>query len=714
MIKKIQILFLLYIIVTITSSTFAGLPLWGLSSWSAVSYTTQIVLAAILLLLLIGGINQKILNIFNRIRLSDRWISIIILGIMVILMWQLRSGHDYWGERVEISEAVTNGIFFVPGAPLALMLNQLIFILANSILLLSASSATTLLSIISGGVYILLAAFLSRALHREGKYLSENRTLSLLVVVSGGYFTLFFGSGGNTPLAMLFVILFVVSSITHIRGNTPLWLTAFLFILSIMASLSTLFLLPGFAYLAAVDFREKDRRRGIIPAITVIVILYAAADLSPFWGGSFSGPSRSLFALFREFTHFLASGNTIKLFSDLSNALLLAGPVSITALFFLLTSKRNRHHAAQSSLFEERFLATASVSAFLFLILTAQKIESGLRWDIIAVSGPVFAAYSLWALNSRLAFRSKFGYAALLIFALGIFHSTPMIAISHSDNLGIKRIRELPLPQGGPEKIIGNRYFEKRQFAEATEWLQLSAGKNGEDASVWSTLATINTMEDRKSDAVSNMIKAARLRPDDMEYSEKLAEAYIENNWMEEAIAEYIKLKNADSTRVRYWIRLGYAYNHSSRYDEAIRTYETVLEFDPENDQYLKNLTSALLNKGVELQKEKEYEEAKRYYERARRTYPTDWIASNNLAMIAMEKKEFKQAHKILSEALRSNDFSPTLHYNMALVEEEMGNYSVALDHLRRCGELNRTSPPPNDDIERISKKLREQEKSPR
>ncbi len=670
----------------------------------------QIVLAVFSLLLLAGPLNKKIQDIAGHRFLSEKWILALIFAALILAMWRFSPGHDYWGERHEISSAIENGTRFIPGSPLAMLINLSVFTLVNSIFLIGASASTTLLSILFGGLYILAAFHLSRILHSKGKDIFRNRILSFLVVISGGYFTLFFGRGGVLPPALVFVLLFIISSILHLRGKAPLYLSAIFLILSILSYAPTFFLLPGFIYLFLIDIRGKGQKKDIAAAVIILIGSWIAVDILSGSYNSLSGPTGSIYSLFSGSSIDFSAYGLSSLIAEWGNSLLIIGPASVTALFFLILSIKNKRNSDTLDPFEERFLATISVSAYLILFLLAERSDSGLRWEIFAIAGPAFAAYSLWAMAGRLAFRSKFGYAAVLIISLGVFQSIPIIASSFSQKIGVKRLQALPLEEGRAEKIIGTRYYENERYPEATEWLERSAKKNEKDDRVWFTIGTINMLEDNIDDAVSNLMKAAALRPDDLQYTESLAEAYIEKSWMEEAVKEYKKLVKADPAQVRYWVRLGYAQNHGKMYDEAIKSYETALGFDPDNDQYLKNLTSAVLNKGSELHEEKKYEEAKSYYLRARRLYPTDWIASNNLALIAIENKDYVEAHRILSEALETNTLSWMLYYNMALVEEEFGNYEEAYEYLRLSTELNKNAPPPNDDIRRILNKLEKQE----
>ena len=709
MIKQTRILFVGYLILVILASTLLKSILWGENAWSAASVTFGATLALMSLLLLNRKINGKAQGLIPEKLFVGKWITIPVFITLLVMMWYFRYGHDYWGERQEIATAVSNGITFRPGAPLAMFLNWLIFRAINSTLFWNAVSSSSLLSVLCGGSFILASASVSRILHEDGKDAWNHRFLSTLFIISNGFFVLFFGGGGNMPPVIVLTLFFIISSILHIRGKVSLYLPAILFIFSVLTHMSSLYLLPGFLYILIRNLRVPGPGKHTVGAIVILLVGWSTMEVVlKFFQGMPGLSSHFLTTLENTVLPFF-QGKINRPFATWGNSLLIIGPSSIVAVIMLVSSFGKKRSSERKGAAEENFLATLTVSALVLLLFGVGRIDSGLRWDLFAVAGPAFAVYSLWALKGRLASRSGFGYAAVLLVTAGIFHTLPMIASNYSPLKGQKLILSHPLAPGRAEKIVGIRYFETENYVEAAEWLNVSAEKNDRDDVTWFKMGMAATYNEKDIDAISFLIKAVRLKPDNLEYMENLAEAYINKRWMKDAAYELEKLVQADSMQVRYWTRLGYARNHGGMLDGAIKAYETALAFDPENDLHIKNLTSALLNKGAQLQKEIKFKEAEGYYYRVKRLYPLDWIGSNNLALMAMEVGDFQKAHDILSNALGMNDQSAKLHFNMGLVEEELGNYQKAFDHLRRSSQLSRGTPPPNDHIERVWKKIQEQ-----
>ena len=151
MTKKIQILFISYLAVTILASAFLGRALWSLSSWSSVSFTMQIVLAALSLLLLAPPINRKVQEAAGHRFFREKWILLLLFAALIAAMWRFSPGHDYWGERHQISDAIEKGTRIIPGSSLAMLINLWVFKAVNSIFLINSSESTALLSIILGG-----------------------------------------------------------------------------------------------------------------------------------------------------------------------------------------------------------------------------------------------------------------------------------------------------------------------------------------------------------------------------------------------------------------------------------------------------------------------------------------------------------------------------------------------------------------------------------
>ena len=127
---------------------------------------------------------------------------------------------------------------------------------------------------------------------------------------------------------------------------------------------------------------------------------------------------------------------------------------------------------------------------------------------------------------------------------------------------------------------------------------------------------------------------------------------------------------------------------------------------EPHNEQFSINLAAALLNRGAELQEAGEFSDARTLYLRARMTYPSGWVALNNLAALEMELENWARAREILSLALETHPAIPQLHFNMGLVMEQFGEDEAALRHLRRSAEIDAFAPPPLEHLERIESAL--------
>ena len=76
-------------------------------------------------------------QVFNNSTIAFCSVLALIFAALIIAMWRFSPGHDYWGERHEISAAITDGTRFIPGSPLAMLINLSVFTVINSIFLTS-------------------------------------------------------------------------------------------------------------------------------------------------------------------------------------------------------------------------------------------------------------------------------------------------------------------------------------------------------------------------------------------------------------------------------------------------------------------------------------------------------------------------------------------------------------------------------------------------
>jgi len=342
-------------------------------------------------------------------------------------------------------------------------------------------------------------------------------------------------------------------------------------------------------------------------------------------------------------------------------------------------------------------------------LVGAGLLRDGLRWDAFTSAGPALAVFLVLALRRHMPGIRGFRRAGALLVALGIFHMLPWIIINIDPSRAEQRLLRLPLAPGRAEMIIADRALAERDSDRAKHWYSASVERDSLNAAALYRLGEIEMELQNYLDAISHYYRAKEISPDNLEYRYKLAEAYIGHGWYREAIAELLDLIDIDSANVHYWKRLGHAQNHSRMFTDAIATYERALVMEPDDEQNIKNLTSAVLNRAAQLQEQGDFEAARELYYRAMGLYPDDWRAVNNLAAMALEEGDIEKAFRLLESALEKHPFASQLNFNMGIVLEKMGRKREALQFLQRALQLDPMKSPAHDHILRIQKELMEE-----
>ncbi|MBN1164446.1 MAG: tetratricopeptide repeat protein [Candidatus Krumholzibacteriota bacterium] len=701
MLKKIRVLFILYLLFTLLAAAWKGSRLWGVSSWLSFSFTGGVILALLALIFLHPRAADKIRSLIPPRAGFRKWLSRGIIALSVTAMWMLRAQHDFWGERRLIAAAVERGVFFRPGAPLSTLLHGFLFKLLNTAFLWNAEAVSSLLSVISGLGFILAAATLPAFIPEE----SEDRglfLLSSLYLAVNGYLVIFFGAGGNAPVAASLSALFILSALAYLAGQVSLLPPTLLFFLSLFSHLSALYLLPGYLYLLISSILRAPKKYAPRLSLLMLVILSLALErvVAGFCGG-LGTASYLWYALTAAADSWLKGGAGDNILWAL-NELLIIGPVSLAALFFLFSRR-------ESSVREETFLRLLAASGIILILLGAKRVEGGLRWDIFAAAGPALSVFSLWMIRRRIPVPAQARYVLTLLTVLGFFHFLPLLSTGYSVTAGEERLLVLPLESGRNEKILALEATALENPDRAYTWLEKGLEKNPEDHQAWYLIGLIDMQRDEFLDAITHFGRALKRNPENVNYRMNLVEAFIANRWYEEAAHQLEILIQSYPDQAEYWTRLGYARNHGRMFLPAIAAYEKALSLDPRNKQYVLNLTSAILNRGSELQGEGKIEEAKEYYHRSFALTPDNFTGLNNLATIEMEAENWSAADSILERAKRFFPLEPKVYFNLGLVKEKLGLNREAYQLLKKSAELNPLVPSPSDHLERIQKKLEEE-----
>ena len=705
----VDIVFLAFLALSILGATIWRTALWGLGAWGAVSVPLGVLVAGIAIVIFAWQAAARHHLPSPRKRRAGVWRAVIACVAAFVILWLFRARHDLWGERHAIATAIEHGMLRRPGAPLGTALNWLFYRFMNATFIWNGASSSALLSILAGTGFVAAAIGTAGLFSRE----DDGGGSGAALLVANGFAVVFFGAGGNAPLAALLALLFMYAALRFVRGEIHLIVPVILFPLAVFAQLPTVYLAPAFVYLFWYAYRSPETRRQVIPALVTLIACWAALEIVFAAALHGNGPSRYLISLSAGVIHArsnLIHRDVMTHLLTAANGFLILGPASAAALVLLLTRTTGRHAADERTRTEERLLALCAAPAILLFLAAAKRIDGGLRWDVFASTGPALALYTLCALRLRTVHAGTFRRATILLITLGVVHAVPLIVCSVHAGTAEKRLLSLPLELGRGSFIIAERAFENEEYQTAFDRYTAAIEQDQGNHMAYARLGTIYMKREEYIDAVTSYLAAVKRAPENREYRFLLSEAYIGKNWLEEAIDNLEQLTAAYPDSVRFWRRLGYARNHSNLYHEAIDAYKKALELEPDNDENVRNLTSAVLNRAAQLQKEEEYTEARALYEWAQQLYPTDWRAANNLAVMEMAMENIDKAYDILRTALLIHPFVPQLNLNMGLVLEKKGEDKAALSYLQKSAELDPLHSGAGPHIERLLGKLGQEE----
>lgn len=689
-------LYLAFIALVLVGSALTPGALWGVSAWGAVSFTAAAVVSAALLVPLVPAARRRVLEAVGG---AGRLAASLAAVTAVLILWLLRSRHHLFGDSRYIGELTASGGIH-PAAPLAGLLSRSVHSVLNALFFLNPLGSAAVLSGLSGAIFAVCVYFAAARLTPSPR--SGERTLAAAAAAAGGYSVFFFGAGGTPPVALAATALYILAALMHVRGEIPLSVVALALAAAVSAHVAQVFLVPGFLVLAAAAVRGGRTGEAVQGVVTLVLLVTAAAAGFPLLGPGGDPAARAVAAAAGALRS-AASDPAGSLAGGL-NSILAAGPAALlgAALAVLLAARWKTSRRDGS----EAFLLYSALPALALVILAGREAEAGLRWGVFAPAGFVLSLFALSALLSGASRAERFPSRAVMLTALGLFHLAPLVIAGTSFEIGARRLAALPLAGGRAEAVAGIEAWRSGMTGEADSLLAAASRLDPESGEVWYHYGLNDLAREEPLEAVNHFYRAVDRAPSNTRYRTALAEAYIDVRWFEEASDELRLLTAQYPDSARLWTRLGYSYNHSGRYAQAVEAYGKALELSPGDPAYLRNLASAVMNRGAQLQGEGDYEGAREHYIRARMLYPLNWAALNNLAALEMELENWEKALGFLEQGLKEQPSSHELHFNMALVLEMLGDYAGAMHHLRESARLNSFEPPAAEHFIRIRDKL--------
>jgi tetratricopeptide (TPR) repeat protein len=696
--RSLIILLIGLIALTLLASFLFKSALWGLSAWGAISPLVALACAVVFTPQLFLKTAPDPFRRLPRMR-SHIARSLVIAAVSIAALWLLRSRHELWGERSSLGAAIETGAYR-PTAPLATFVQWICYRFTNGIFLTDADSVITFFSIAAGALYVLLAVRAAGLLCDEDDA-AEAKRLAAAALLSGGFAALFFGCGGNVPIALVGEIAFLTEAMRFLRGRGGLVRCSVFLAVAILSHLSAAFLIPAFVYLLARGLRLPGARRGPIAAGAAFILILAAGGIIPALIARQYGTGHSSTLSLRFAFDWAAASNVL-------NSLLIIGPASVAAVLLLIVragraSAETPRGAAREEL---SFLTIGALSALAALAAGSDLIDGGLRWHVLATTGPALSIYVLWVLKRESTGTERFKKALWALFLVGVFQTIPLIIINAVPRAAERRLIDLSIAPGRAEMIVADVALQRGDLAKARTWYLSSLAKNASNEIAELRLGRIAMKREEYAEAITHFLNASELDPSSAHNRFELAEALISKRWFPEAVAQLETLTVAYPESVAFWRKLGFALNNGNRYEQAVGAYEKALALEPDNEENLRNLVSALLNRAAELQSAKKNREARALYERVIEMYPMEWRSYNNLAVIEMNEGRMQEAYDILDGALKLHPFESSLHFNMGIVLEKLGRDREALSHMVRARDLDPMYSKAPAHIERLARKL--------
>ncbi len=655
--------------------------LWSASWWSLISLPALVLLSLFSLIFISSKPSAFIKKPLSTPFPNKPLYFLFMLSVCVILMWTFRFKQPLYGDLHSTAKAITGGAINLPGSFVATSINQLFYQMTNSILLVNSTVSLSLLSIISG-LFFLAGAYYVTGIIFEKRY--SGRTLLTLLFVSNGCFSIFFGGGGNIPIAVLFSFLYIISTIKYLKTDGSLMVPALLLSLALFSHPSAIYLLPGFAYIVFSGFFAKDKRSQVIRAAGLLIIVWIISETICPMISDTAGPAKYITPFITSSFH---QWNFAESLLNIANSAIIIGPVFLAALFLLISTSLKKNRSIKPDRLNT-LLSITAISAILLIISGSGSVDGGIQWSLLFTTAPVFSLY-LVAKLKKLPDMSHFYKISLLVTVSGLIHLIPIIIVNSSSNASEQRLLSFPLREGRSEYIIGDLARENHNIEKAVKYYYNATEKDPENYGAFYNLAEIKFSQEKYSNSATFFSKALKLKPDNHHCSFRLAETYIKARYYNDAIPILEELTSCFGDSASYWTKLGYALNHSKKFSRAVTAYKKAVALDPDNEHFKDNLAVATINRGVEFSREDKIDEASAEFLKAIKLAPSRCEGYANLAAIEMDNGNYEKARKLLVKALQNPVVDFRTYFTMGILMEKLGKYEKAIHYLEKSLKIN-------------------------
>ena len=171
------------------------------------------------------------------------------------------------------------------------------------------------------------------------------------------------------------------------------------------------------------------------------------------------------------------------------------------------------------------------------------------------------------------------------------------------------------------------------------------------------------------------------------ELHRKLMEYSDQQRYIFERSKIYDKILSLKPQNAEEWAKMGFIYDSIKRPAKAISCFKEALKIEPNNVQFLRDISSVLFES-------KRFKESVPYLETIAEIEPECASNWNLLAFCRLRIGHYDKAESLFKKALELDDRSATINFDLGMFYKNQGQYKKALEYLVKASKLG-----PNDDF---------------
>jgi Tfp pilus assembly protein PilF len=628
------------------ASFFPRMRLWGINQLHYFSLEFRLVLCLVGLLILFPRVLENLIALIQRAfawvvdkseKLNRYLLYSAISLLSLIPFWFLRARTPLLGDGYLRGGELKFGQLLSITEPLDFYLHLFVF----RILGWDGYTTYAVLSCLAGALYVFSVLLLCELWGKD----KTEKLFIFFFMISLGSVQLFFGYVESYSLMFLTLMAYLVFSLRYLKGESGYLWPCILLLLSAGFHLSALFVLPSLFYLALARPSESLHAKAgrvrfnnviiMLCMISLVVLgLFLLKTYSPEGTpGSFLiypfGEGDSLYAFFSP-AHLL----------DFLNHQLLVSPVSLVIWMLLLLFFRKSLNLQRRVV---RFLLWLTLGSIAFALLVDPKLGYARDWDLFAFAGMGISLLGLYLFIDVLRTKDEngmeretleFSRMAIVLVITALVFTVPWVWINASQSKSVDRFEDLlklderraahgyetlacyfrdegetqrtiefwkraiavdPLPRY--YAALGNAYSRRERYDLAVEAYDRSLKLDPfgpANYMLHRSLGLCLAREGRFDEAVVQLNKALKSKPNNPAYHYNLASVLAKAGKYEEAIPYYKRVLELDPNSAVTYRSIGLCYAHMGKKEESERYLERYLKLNPQDASLMEGIIDSI------------------------------------------------------------------------------------------------------------------------